>query len=215
MMKWMHTPVAKLVCGMVTALGTGLLLCGLTMPAAALEINQVKIEPQVSLANKDLVLNGAGVRSVLFVKAYVAALYLPSKMEDANLVIANGPRKMVLHILRDIEVNELASAMLKGMRKNNSAKDLAEVTMQMASFGQVFGNIPMVKNGDTITFDYVPGQGSVAYVNKTRLGDALPGDQFARVFFRIWLGDHPVQESLKRELLGLSATVPLDKTYRN
>jgi hypothetical protein len=103
--------------------------------------------------------------------------------------------------------------MLKGMRKNNTAKDLADVTMQMASFGQVFGTIPMVKNGDTITFDYVPGVGSSAYVNKTRLGEVLPGDQFARVFFRIWLGEQPVQESLKRELLGLPATIQ-DKTYR-
>jgi hypothetical protein len=194
-----------------------LCLCGalFSCQAYALEIHQVKIESHMHLANKDLVLNGAGLRSVLFAKAYVAALYLPEKTENPSQVIAGGPRKMVLHILRDIEVGELASAMLKGMRKNNTPKDLADVTMQMASFGQVFGTIPMVRNGDTITFDYVPGVGSSAYVNKTRLGDVLPGDQFARVFFRIWLGEQPVQETLKRELLGLPATIVADKTYRN
>lgn len=180
----------------------------------ALEINQVKIDPQVTLANKELVLNGAGLRSVLFTKVYVAALYLPTKTDNPTTVVASGPRKMVLHILRDIEVGELAAAMLKGMRKNNTPKDLADVTLQMASFGQVFGTIPLVKNGDTITFDYVPGIGSSAYVNKTRLGEILPGDQFARVFFRIWLGDHPVQDSLKRELLGVTDTTVADKTYR-
>ncbi len=189
-------------------------LCLLTANAFALEINQVKIDAQVTLANKELVLNGAGLRSVLFTKVYVAALYLPAKTDNPALVVAGGPRKMVLHILRDIEVGELAAAMLKGMRKNNTPKDLADVTMQMASFGQVFGTIPMVKNGDTITFDYVPGLGSSAYVNKTRLGEILPGDQFARVFFRIWLGDRPVQDSLKRDLLGVSDTVTAEKTYR-
>ena len=30
----------------------------------------------------------------------------------------------------------------------------------------------------------------------------------------IWLGDHPVQDSLKRELLGFSETAIADKTYR-
>ncbi len=178
----------------------------------AIEISKVKIEPQLTLANKELVLNGAGLRSVFFTKVYVAALYLPEKTDNPELVVAGGPRKMVLHVLRDIEAGELASAMLKGMRKNNTTKDLAEVTMQMSSFGQVFATFPMVKNGDTITFDYVPGVGSSAYVNKTRLGDVMPGDQFARVFFRIWLGDHPVQDSLKRDLLGITDTAVADKT---
>ncbi|MES2046895.1 MAG: chalcone isomerase family protein [Pseudomonadota bacterium] len=178
----------------------------------AIEISKVKIEPLVTLANKELVLNGAGLRSVFFTKVYVAALYLPTKTDNPELIVAGGPRKMVLHVLRDIEAGELASAMLKGMRKNNTTKDLAEVTLQMSSFGQVFATFPMVKNGDTITFDYVPGIGSSAYVNKTRLGEVMPGDQFARVFFRIWLGDHPVQDSLKRDLLGVSDTAVADKT---
>jgi hypothetical protein len=69
--------------------------------AFALEINQIKIEPQQSLANKELVLNGAGVRSVLFAKAYVAALYLPEKTDNPGHVIAAGPRKMVLHAQGD------------------------------------------------------------------------------------------------------------------
>ncbi|MFZ6842971.1 chalcone isomerase family protein [Undibacterium sp. RuTC16W] len=188
-------------------------LCLAVLPCHAVEIQQIKIANQVTLGSKELVLNGTGVRSVLFAKAYVAALYVPAKTDNPAQVIASGPRKMVLHILRDIDVNELAAAMLKGMRKNNSQKDLADVTMQMASFGQVFGTIPMVKNGDTITFDYVPGIGSSAYVNKTQLGTVLQGDQFARVFFRIWLGDQPVQDTLKRELLGLPAYVTPDKTY--
>ena len=188
-------------------------LFALAAPSQAVEIQQVKIPNQVTLANKELLLNGAGTRSVLFAKAYVAALYVPVKTDNPAQIIASGPRKMVLHILRDIDVNELAAAMLKGMRKNNTAKDLSDVTIQMASFGQVFGTIPMVRNGDTITFDYVPGIGSSAYVNKTQLGTVLPGDQFARVFFRIWLGDQPVQDSLKRELLGQTAYAPADKTY--
>lgn len=213
MTTWMTTPTAKQIFSKALLGIAG--LCCLAQGAWALEINQVKIAPQVTLANRELSLNGAGVRSVLFIKTYVAALYLPAKMDNPLQVVSSGPRKIVLHILRDIEVNELAGAMLKGMRKNNTAKDLADVTTQMASFGQVFGTIPMVKNGDTITFDYVPGIGSAAYVNKTRLGEILPGDLFARVFFRIWLGEQPVQESLKRELLGLPAYVAVDKTYRN
>jgi hypothetical protein len=55
------------------------------------------------------------------------------------------------------------------------------------------------RKGDRIAQDWQPG--TVVRINDTARGTVLPGEPFYRALLRIWLGDHPVQESLRTELL--------------
>ncbi|MBP7668921.1 MAG: chalcone isomerase family protein, partial [Burkholderiaceae bacterium] len=54
---------------------TGLALLALAGPVMAAEVAGVKLQEKVSVGGKDLVLNGAGVRTRMVFKVYVAALY--------------------------------------------------------------------------------------------------------------------------------------------
>jgi hypothetical protein len=58
------------------------------------------------------------------------------------------------------------------------------------------------KKGDVINFDYTPEGGTRITVNGQPRGTAIPGHDFNAAVMRIWLGDKPVDEGLKKGMLG-------------
>ena len=61
--------------------------------------------------------------------------------------------------------------------------------------------IPDVKEGDEIAFTWVPEKGVQVAVRGTDRG-AIEGRDFADALFSVWLGPNPVDEDLKKALLG-------------
>ena len=58
-----------------------------------------------------------------------------------------------------------------------------------------------VKPGDSYTLTYVPRAGTTLRLNGSAL-ITVPGHDFAAAYFRIWLGDKPINDSLRDALLG-------------
>ena len=56
----------------------------------------------MSVGGQELVLNGAGVRTRAIFKVYVGSLYVPAKATTAAAVLAKGPRRIQLNLLRDV-----------------------------------------------------------------------------------------------------------------
>ena len=63
------------------------------------------------------------------------------------------------------------------------------------------GWIGAFPKGSVIQLDYLPGTGTQVWLNH-RLAGSFAGEVFNRALLKIWLGDHPVQQSLKAALLG-------------
>ncbi len=61
--------------------------------------------------------------------------------------------------------------------------------------------IDSLKKGDTLDTDWIPGVGAQSYLNGKKVGEALPDIVFYNSVLRIWLGDKPVDSSLKPKLL--------------
>jgi hypothetical protein len=57
------------------------------------------------------------------------------------------------------------------------------------------------KKGSTITLDW-NGTATLIGIDGKPTGQPIAGDDFYRALLRIWLGDKPVQEDLKKALLG-------------
>ncbi|HLY95695.1 MAG TPA: chalcone isomerase family protein, partial [Sideroxyarcus sp.] len=57
------------------------------------------------------------------------------------------------------------------------------------------------KQGDVITMDYLQGRGTEIDFNDVTIG-VIEGAAFNHALLGIWLGRKPVQEALKKELLG-------------
>ena len=91
------------------------ILLSLTFSASALEVKGVKVGETAQVGGSTLVLNGAGVRTKLMFKVYVAGLYLTQKQADANAVISDtGNKRVSMHFLRELSSEKLLHGMNEG-----------------------------------------------------------------------------------------------------
>ena len=179
------------------------LALALVAPASALDIAGVKIDDTSMLAGTSLKLNGAGVRTKVVFKVYVAALYLSEKkttLQEINALA--GPRRMMLVMLRDLSAEDFTDALMKGLNSNTDKAELARLNGQVTQLGQILAGAGNVKKGDTLMLDWLPGEGTVTQLNGKKLGAAMPDVAFYNALLRIWLGDKPADNGLKPQLLG-------------
>jgi hypothetical protein len=170
--------------------------------ASALEIEGVRLDDKAQLGEVSLQLNGAGLRTRLFLNIYVGALYLPQKQTSADAIITDEhERRVALHMLRGVGSNRLFSAFDAAIKKNHTPAELGALDPQLQQMEQIFAAIADVKQGDVILLDYLPGSGTRITVNGTARG-TIAGAAFYRALLRIWLGSEPVQEDMKKGMLG-------------
>lgn len=169
-------------------------------PAFATEIANVQVPETVTVQDTALVLNGAGIRSRFFFKVYVGALYLKARESGAEKVLAApGPKSVRLHITYgEISADQLTEALNEGFTANHTATELETLKARIAQFRAMF---PVVHRGDTVRLDLLAGGTTEVWVNGTKRG-VVPGADFQQALLKIWLGDHPVDKSLKRAMLG-------------
>jgi hypothetical protein len=188
----------------------------LTHPAHAAEVSGVKVDDKIRVANTELVLNGSGIRYALggLVRVYVASVYLPQKRASSVEIAAlKGPRRVHINLLREINSNDFSKGLMAGMRANLTSTDQQKHFDSLLKLGSIFGQIPVLKKGETITVDVIPGTGTVILVNGKRVGEVFPDETFWHALLQIWIGPKPIEESLKPVLLGISASN--DNAVRN
>ena len=168
--------------------------------ALAIEVAGVKVDDKASVGGQELVLNGAGVRTRAVFKVYVGSLYVPAKAADLSAVLAKGPRRIQMNILRNLTPDQLVDALVDGLKENNSADELNAVKAQQAELVTIMKSFNEVKEKDVVTLDFVDGATKIA-LNGTAKG-SIAGEAFNRALTKVWLGDHPVQPDLKKAMLG-------------
>jgi long-chain acyl-CoA synthetase len=169
----------------------------------AAEVSGVKVDDKASLGGQELVLNGAGMRTRLFIKVYLGALYVPQKTNNIQGVIGrNQPRRMSLALQRDVGADQLLEAVRAGLAENNSQAELDAIKPQLDQFVTVFKLVGEAKAGQIVVLDYTPAEGTRIALDGAVKG-TIAGEAFNKALFSVWLGDRPVQESLKKALLGL------------
>lgn len=174
-------------------------------PATAADVGGVKLDDVATVAGKELKLNGAAMRQILMIKGYAIGLYLTEKKElsaaDLLALPVDRPRRVALHIQREINSDEFGQLFIKGMNANSTKEEKAKVINQTTKFGEMFAALEPVKKGDVVTLDWIPGQGTVSTLNGKKISETLPEINFFNAVLRIWVGDSPVQENIKRALL--------------
>lgn len=180
-----------------------LLTLAFAMPAQAVDIGGVAVPDTATVAGKTLKLNGAGMRAILFIKFYAIGMYTEEKKTTpADVQALTGPRRISLHIQREASSEEFGQLFITAMNKNSTKDEKSKIISQTTKFGEIFASLDVVKKGDLVTVDWIPGTGSVVNVNGKKIGDTLPDIAFFNALSRIWLGEMPAQESVKRQLLG-------------
>ena len=166
-------------------------------PVFAAELEGVTSPDTVTVEGKTLKLNGMGLRMKFVFKVYVASLYVESTSTNAaDLIKADGVRRVELKMLRDLEKKAVVDAINEGFEKNSGA-GLPALKERLAKFTE---KITDIKKGSSLIIQYVPGKGTVVEGGKDTY--VAEGKDFADALFSVWLGSKPVDDGLKKGMLG-------------
>ncbi len=172
-------------------------LLSFSTSATALEIAGVTIPDNL---DTDLQLNGAGIRSKFFFKIYIAELYLEHPSDNAMTVLDDAGRKrMVMHILYDeVGKEKLVDGWNEGFKGNLNEKQLVDLSAKISLFNDLFVD---VHEGEQVILDYQVDKGTKVTIAGKTMG-IIEGADFNRALLSIWLGENPVTDDLRQELLG-------------
>ncbi len=165
-------------------------------------IGKAILPSQYRFKSKNLKLNGAGLREMLWIDLYACGLYLPEKNSVASKIVSSNEAMVIrLDILSNaISKNKLIKAFEKGFEKANTEKATEIYKKELAEFISFLD--VKIQVGDKYDIVYTPGVGTTLYVNYKKKG-TVEGLSFKSAIFNIWLSDiEPADKSLKRELLG-------------
>ena len=167
---------------------------------AATTIAGVEIADHYRAGDESLALNGAGVRSKFFFKIYVGVLYTGKPGRDAAaLIAAAGPQSMQMIMLyKEVEAKKITHGWREGFRTNTSDAEFRQLEPRLQQFNDLF---PDLHAGDRVHMDYTPDRGTTLRINGKELG-TIPGRDFFSALLKVWIGDHPADDSLKAGLLG-------------
>jgi hypothetical protein len=174
-------------------------LC-LALPAFGADVGGVKLEDQ----SGELVLNGAGLRTRVIFNVYVIGLYLPEKKTDAAAVLQlAGPKRVAIHMLRNVSAETFSQALAEGIRANHTEAEVKTLGPRLDELTGTMSQIKEARKGMLIALDWT-GSATQLAIDGKPAGRPIPGEDFYRALLRIWLGENPVQEDLKKALLGHS-----------
>lgn len=170
-------------------------------PAYASAIEGVQFAEQLRIGDEELRLHGTGLlRYKVFIKGYVAALYLAESFDGEatpSTVLGNTPRRLEIEYFWSIGSKDFSKATVEGISRNTDRATFERLRGRIDRINALYEDI---EPGDRYALTYVPGVGTELARNGRRLG-VIEGADFASALFAIWIGDRPLDESLRSQLL--------------
>jgi len=188
------------------------ILCFSAQRAVAAEIEGVRFAERLSVEGAELRLLGTGLlRYRVFIKGYVAAFYMAEStarpLNEAGEavvgeasgagVLGDVPRRLEIEYFWPIPAEKFAEATRKGIAQNTDPAGFAVLRDRIDRISSLYED---VEPGDRYVITYVPGLGTELSRNGRSLG-VVEGADFSAAMFAIWVGDRPVDESLREQLL--------------
>ena len=171
--------------------------------AQAADVAGVKIDDKTRVANAELTLNGAGLRKRAFFQVYAIGLYVPQKASSPQALLEQpGPKRVAIHMLRDVGAEAFSEALAEGIRANHTEAEMKALEPRIKELTAIIAEVGQAKKGMAFALDWQPPAGTVMLVNGAARGKPITGDDFYRALLKIWIGDKPVQDDLKKALLG-------------
>ena len=160
----------------------------------------IDMPKKIEYQEMELTLNGHGTRIKFFMKVYEASLYLESSSNNAEEILNNDePMSIRIDVMSSLVTPEaMKTALNEGLEKStrkNTTPIMKEIGQLNASFNSDVGT------GDFYEFIYLPDSGVHVLKNSTFI-DTIPGIDFKKAFFGIFLSNNPIQKSLKKAMLG-------------
>lgn len=174
------------------------LLAVWAFPAAAAEAPTFPGE--ITIGQTRCVLNGFGIRRKLVMDVYYGALYVTEKSSNARALIdQDKPKGIVMHfVYKEVDAAKLVETWKEGFDKTAPNPDPA-LKARIDTFTGYFTE--PVKSGEEVRLLYEPGVGTRVVVKGKEKG-VVPGTDFMKALWGIFLGEKPASDALKKAMLG-------------
>jgi hypothetical protein len=172
----------------------------LNAPAAAsMRISGVEFAPSVAVGDADVPLRGGGLfRYAVVFRVYAGALYAPTEVAADQVLDADVPKRLELHYLLDISADDFRRSGNALLEKQQDPEVLAALADRLEVFNAAYRD---VREGDRYALEYHPELGTRLLKNGEELV-RVPGLDFARAYFGIWLHpEEPLSSRFRNDLL--------------
>jgi hypothetical protein len=179
-------------------------LSSMTFTVQADELVGVDIEEVITVSpgGEELRLRGTAVKTSARQAVYIGGLYLQNNTADAKDILSSEGAKRFFLYCQDstIKPDALIRALNLGITVNHSEEELTNLAPMISRFNDIWNS--EIKQGDRVWVDYLPGKGTAISVNGVEKG-VIPGKGFYDAFLKTWIGDKPVSQTMKNQLLGV------------
>jgi hypothetical protein len=178
-------------------LAAAMLVAAPSFASLTVVVDGVSFSKAVEIMDQRLHLHGAGLlKYMVFIKAYAGALYLPESVPSDH-VLKPVAKQLVLEYFHPIKAEDFAKATRKKIADNVTADQVNGLQSRIDNLAALYRD---VKPGDRYALTYIPDEGTTLSLNGEALG-SIPGDDFARAVFAIWLGAKPIDQKFRDQLL--------------
>lgn len=186
--------------------GTAALILSAAALSATVELHGVKIEDSMTVGGVKLDLNGYGTRYKGPFKVYVGDLYTTKKVGSLDeLIAAPGPKRLTMTFVREIEAGPFGKLLTRGVEDNVSKAEISRLVPGLIRMGDIFTVNKILKPGDTIFIDWIPGTGMVVTAKGVAQGEPFKEPEFYKAIMSIWFGQSPADWRLKDGMLGIKS----------
>lgn len=174
-------------------------LCAIviSVKANAAQIVGVNFEETYKDESINMTLQGTGLKTVVFFKAFVAGFY--TDVIDQEIVLGQTAKRIEVEYFVKIPGKKLNNFTIDTMKKNVTNEQFNAIATEVDLMSQYFVDL---KPGDRFSLTYIPGVGT-KFAHNDQLTGVIQGKDFARALFSVWIGENPFDQNLKNQILGL------------
>jgi hypothetical protein len=175
------------------------------------EIAGVHYEPSVQVEGQTLQLNGSGLSYKALQKVYTIGLYTKRKSSKAEEILSmEGPKQLKFVMLVPMRIDELGKLIARGIEANSARDEFLQLIPSAVDMGRTFSKLRRLTPGDNVAIEWVPGRGTVFYLNGQPSGLPMGQQNFYNAVLKVWIGKNPTTVDLKNALLDYTAPPVLD-----
>lgn len=173
-----------------------LLLAFATGFPAFLHAAEPSFDETVTVNETTLQRVGTGSFSWMFFKVYDGAYYQDAQ-NPRQPPLDNVAKRLVLQYHRKLTAEQFRKSGNGFLEKNLDPQTLDSLRDRLRKLNDAYKD---VQKGDRYALTYLPGHGTTLALNGQPLV-TIKGQDFARAYFSIWLGEDPVKASFRDQLL--------------
>lgn len=161
----------------------------------------IELPEHLTLEKQKLYLNGAGVRNKFFLDIYALALYTSKSITTSGEAVSGKiPRALRIVITSPIVTNQLVTQSIYEGMKKSAGEVFHLIEAHINEIIRVFNDHP-IRTGDYYDILYIPGKGMSVYRKDSYASGPQLSNELRDTVFGNWLGEHPRDLRLKRNLL--------------